>query len=79
MDLPSIAEPVSDAAAGRWTSVVEHLDRCLVCLDFDGTLSRIVDDPSDARIHPDGPDVLAPPPAAAGFLRRNRSPAVSIT
>ena len=59
MNLPSIAEPVSDAAAERWAAVVDGLDRCLVCLDFDGTLSRIVDDPADATIHPDGPAVLA--------------------
>jgi trehalose 6-phosphate phosphatase len=57
--VPSAAEIVSEPAAERWDSVVEGLDRCLVCLDFDGTLSRIVDDPSDARIHPDGPEVLA--------------------
>jgi trehalose 6-phosphate phosphatase len=57
--VPSAAEIVSEPAVERWDSVVERLDRCLVCLDFDGTLSRIVDDPSDARIHPDGPEVLA--------------------
>ncbi len=57
--LPSCADPVSDLAEDRWSSVLDHLDRCLVCLDFDGTLSRIVDDPSDARLHPDGPEVLA--------------------
>ncbi len=57
--LPSTAEPVSDAAAERWSTVVDGLDRALVCLDFDGTLSRIVDDPAKATIHPDGPEVLA--------------------
>jgi trehalose 6-phosphate phosphatase len=57
--LPSFAQRASDAADERWAGVVERLDRCLVCLDFDGTLSRIVDEPSEARIHPDGPDALA--------------------
>ncbi len=59
VSVPDFAQTASDAAAERWSSVVERLDRCLVCLDFDGTLSRIVDDPSEARIHPDGPDALA--------------------
>ena len=59
MSVPSFAEPASEHASDRWDSVTASLDRCLVCLDFDGTLSRIVDDPSDARIHPDGPEVLA--------------------
>jgi len=59
VDLPTFAEPVSDAAAERWAAVVGGLDRCLVCVDFDGTLSPIVDDPAQARIHADGPGVLA--------------------
>jgi trehalose 6-phosphate phosphatase len=59
VSVPSFAETVSDQAADRWTAVLDGLDRCLVCLDFDGTLSRIVEDPAQARIHPDGPDVLA--------------------
>ena len=59
MSAPSFADIASDEADDRWAAVVDGLDRCLVCLDFDGTLSRIVDDPSQARIHPDGPEVLA--------------------
>ena len=59
MSVPSFAESVSAEAADRWAAVVDGLDRCLVCLDFDGTLSRIVEDPAEARIHPDGPEVLA--------------------
>jgi trehalose 6-phosphate phosphatase len=31
---------------------------CVVALDFDGTLSPIVDDPAEAHIHPDASDVL---------------------
>jgi trehalose 6-phosphate phosphatase len=38
--------------------VRDRLDRALVCLDFDGTLSPIVDDPAAAVIHPDGAEVL---------------------
>jgi trehalose 6-phosphate phosphatase len=34
------------------------LDRTLVCLDFDGTLSPIVDDPDQAFIHHQGAEVL---------------------
>ncbi len=34
------------------------LERTVVCLDFDGTLSPIVDDPDRAVIHPDGPAAL---------------------
>jgi trehalose 6-phosphate phosphatase len=56
---PSFSEPASEHADERWDAVLDGLGRCLVCLDFDGTLARIVDDPSQARIHPDGPEVLA--------------------
>lgn len=42
----------------RYAAVVRAADRLVVGLDFDGTLAPIVDDPDQARIHPDGPAVL---------------------
>ncbi len=42
----------------RLTQVATHLGRTLVCLDFDGTLSPIVDDPDQAAIHPEAPEAL---------------------
>lgn len=48
----------SAEARQRWESVRAVLDRAVVCLDFDGTLSPIVDDPERAVIHTDGPAVL---------------------
>lgn len=43
----------------KYDAVVGVADRLLVGLDFDGTLAPIVPDPTQARIHPDGPRVLA--------------------
>lgn len=42
----------------RYAAVVRVADRAVVGLDFDGTLSPIVDDPERAHIHPEAPDVL---------------------
>lgn len=39
-------------AASRWSALLERLDRSLVCVDFDGTLAPIVDDPELAVPHP---------------------------
>lgn len=46
-------------ARRRYDEVVADLARTVVCLDFDGTLAPIVDDPSEAYIHPDAADSLA--------------------
>jgi len=43
----------------RYDALVAVAPEVLVGLDFDGTLSPIVDDPDRAVIHPDGPRVLA--------------------
>lgn len=43
----------------RYAALVRVAERAVVGLDFDGTLSPIVDDPTEARIHPDAPEVLA--------------------
>jgi len=42
----------------RLDELVAAAGRCVVGLDFDGVLSPIVDDPAEARIHPDAPGVL---------------------
>jgi trehalose 6-phosphate phosphatase len=43
----------------RYDALVAVAPEVVVGLDFDGTLSPIVDDPAEAVIHPDGPRVLA--------------------
>ena len=43
----------------RYDALVAAAPSTVIGLDFDGTLSPIVDDPADAAIHPDGPAVLA--------------------
>jgi trehalose 6-phosphate phosphatase len=42
----------------RYAALVRAAATCVVGLDFDGTLSPIVDDPAEAHIHPDASDVL---------------------
>jgi trehalose 6-phosphate phosphatase len=42
----------------RWAALVRAAATTVVGLDFDGTLSPIVDDPESAHIHPDASDVL---------------------
>src|SRR6478735_8111878 len=42
----------------RYDELVRVAGRAIVGLDFDGTLSPIVDDPERAHIHPDASDVL---------------------
>jgi trehalose 6-phosphate phosphatase len=42
----------------RYAELVRVAHRAVVGLDFDGTLSPIVDDPERAHIHDDAPDVL---------------------
>lgn len=42
----------------RYDALVRVASRTVVGLDFDGTLSPIVDDPAQAHIHPDAPAVL---------------------
>ncbi|UDY24207.1 trehalose-phosphatase [Nocardioides sp. Kera G14] len=49
---------VSDEGEQRYAALLQVAPDTLVALDFDGTLSPIVDDPAKARIHPDAADVL---------------------
>ncbi|MBM7519108.1 trehalose-phosphatase [Nocardioides nitrophenolicus] len=48
----------SDSGQQRYDALVRVASRTVVGLDFDGTLSPIVDDPGRAHIHPDAPEVL---------------------
>lgn len=49
---------VSAEGRQRYDALVRVAARSVVGLDFDGTLSPIVEDPTQARIHPDARDVL---------------------
>lgn len=51
-------EFTSDRARERYEAIVRVASRTVVGLDFDGTLSPIVDDPAAAHIHPEAGDVL---------------------
>ena len=42
----------------RYAALVRAASSAVVALDFDGTLSPIVDDPEAAHIHPEASDVL---------------------
>jgi len=48
----------SDQARQQYDDLVVRAAEVVVGLDFDGTLSPIVDDPESAVIHPDAPRVL---------------------
>lgn len=48
----------TDQARQRYDDLVARADEVVVGLDFDGTLSPIVEDPESAVIHPDAPRVL---------------------
>ena len=49
----------SPEAEERYAALVAAASRTVVGLDFDGTLSPIVDDPAEAHIHPEAGEVLA--------------------
>src|SRR5690349_10699577 len=42
----------------RYAEVVRAASGLVIGLDFDGTLSPIVEDPAEAHIHPDAPALL---------------------
>lgn len=48
----------SDLSRRRYGELVADAERAVVGLDFDGTLAPIVDDPSEAHIHPDAPAAI---------------------
>src|SRR5689334_7268046 len=51
-------EFTSDDARAHYDAVRDVLDGVVVGLDFDGTLSPVVDDPEAARLHPAAPGAL---------------------
>ena len=51
-------EFTSDAARAHYDAVRDVLAGVVVGLDFDGTLSPVVDDPGAARLHPGAPGAL---------------------
>jgi trehalose 6-phosphate phosphatase len=51
-------EFTSDAARAHYDAVRDVLAGAVVGLDFDGTLSPVVDDPESARLHPAAPGAL---------------------
>ena len=51
-------EFTSSSGQERYDAFVAVASTSIVGLDFDGTLAPIVDDPADARIHPEAADVL---------------------
>jgi trehalose 6-phosphate phosphatase len=54
-----MATPLDAEARQRYDELVALAARVVVGLDFDGTLSPIVEDPAAAVIHPDAPQMLA--------------------
>jgi trehalose 6-phosphate phosphatase len=52
-------EFTSESGRERYDAFVAVASSAVVGLDFDGTLAPIVDDPADARIHPEAASVLA--------------------
>ncbi len=51
-------EFTSTTGEQQYAACVRAADGLLVGLDFDGTLAPIVEDPEQAHIHPDAPEVL---------------------
>ncbi|MCD4533857.1 trehalose-phosphatase [Nocardioides sp. cx-169] len=51
-------EFTSTTGEQKYAALVRAAAETIVGLDFDGTLSPIVEDPSQAHIHPDAPQVL---------------------
>ena len=57
-DVPAPPEPVTEAGAAGLRALVANPRDTLIGLDFDGTLSPIVDEPEDARPHVGVPQTL---------------------
>ena len=56
--LPPSVELRSPQADQRYAALVAAAGRAVVCLDFDGVLAPIVEDPDAAHIHPEAPELL---------------------
>jgi len=64
VDLPT---PTTEVGRAGLAALVAEPGRALLGLDYDGTLAPIVDDPEQARVHPDVPPALR---RLAGFGTR---------
>jgi trehalose 6-phosphate phosphatase len=51
-------EFATSAGEQAYAALVRAADHLVIGLDFDGTLAPIVDDPENATIHPEAPEVL---------------------
>ena len=56
--MPGLPTPRTEAGRVGLAALVRTPSRALIALDFDGTLSPIVDDPAAARAHPDAVHAL---------------------
>ncbi len=56
--MPGLPSPRTEAGEAGLTALLRTPARALIALDFDGTLSPIVDDPAAARAHPGAVDAL---------------------
>ncbi len=54
-----VGEPRGSNGDARYAALARAASGAVVGLDFDGTLAPIVDDPTEAHIHPDATGVLA--------------------
>jgi trehalose 6-phosphate phosphatase len=55
---PGLPSPRTEAGRAGLAALLRTPSRALIALDFDGTLSPIVDDPAAARAHPDAARAL---------------------
>jgi len=55
---PGLPSPRTEAGRAGLAALLRTPSRALIALDFDGTLSPIVDDPAAARAHPGAVDAL---------------------
>jgi trehalose 6-phosphate phosphatase len=65
---PGLPSPRTDAGRAGLAALLRTPSRALIALDFDGTLSPIVDDPAAARAHPGAVDALRGLAPLAGTL-----------
>jgi trehalose 6-phosphate phosphatase len=65
---PGLPAPRTEAGRAGLAALLRAPARALVALDFDGTLSPIVDDPAAARAHPGAVDALRRLAPLAGTL-----------
>jgi trehalose 6-phosphate phosphatase len=66
--MPGLPSPRTQAGQAGLAALLRTPSRALIALDFDGTLSPIVDDPAAARAHPDAVPALRRLAPLAGTL-----------